>query len=422
MKRIISVLITLSLLLCLAACNAAEDGDDTRDTSASADMSAEQPDGTTERTVPESLKLGGVDISEYKIVYSQNPLASLYRSNRELVTQDTEYDKQTAEYLASLLKEYFGAELEVVRDGSAKSEREINIGRTNRGLAEQYTFSSDKEYIAELKNGRFELCGSTYSATYRAVDALLEHILSLNVTDAELENGFKKQGEANILVIGCIGDSLTNGSLPTGYTSSVDSAIRRDIVSYPAVLQRLMWKDCVVYNYGMGGRTMTENFNWEGSGNHAYNVCEQYTLCMQNAANIDLAIIMLGTNDANSYRLEQANKYIYTARFKNEFKSSCENIVNALKEKNSDMQILLANAPIAYSTNVKGNLDQYIRSYQQYTADELGLELIDFYTYTKENMVEADFPDKLHPSDEGYTSFAVGMSALIAPTVNEMLK
>lgn len=367
-----------------------------------------------------AIKLGGVSISEYRIVYAENPKAALYAKYKDVVIQDTEYDEQSAKHLAACIKEKLGIELDVVKDTeSEQTEHEINIGVTNRKLTigYEYRFKSDKSYIIEMKNGSLEVCGSSYGATFRAIDVLVEQIIQ----SGGLGKTFSKQGEANILILGCIGDSLTNGSKPWYYESSVADADRREIVSYPAVLQRLYWKDMVVYNYGQGGRTMTENFVVDGS-DYAYSKSSQYLPCMHKAAELDLVLIMLGTNDANSNNLSATGKNVSSAEFKSEFKQGCTNLVNALKDKNRDIHILILNSPVTYAGYIKTNLDLFVRRYQKNAAEELGLSLIDVYTYTKKNMSQDVFPDALHPTDEGYTILAEGIGTLIKPVVDEILK
>ena len=63
-----------------------------------------------------AIKLGEVNISEYRIVYAENPKAALYAKYKDVVVQDTEYDEQSAKYLAACIKDKLGIELDVVKD------------------------------------------------------------------------------------------------------------------------------------------------------------------------------------------------------------------------------------------------------------------------------------------------------------------
>ncbi len=412
-------MLALPLAFSLVACG---DGEDT-DTQTAEDSK----DSVVEPDVPASLTIGGADISEFKIIYAENPMKATYDKYSELVTQDTEYDKQSAERLAELIADTYGAELEVLKDtDTPKGEREINVGNTNRGLKATVNGSlvSDKDYIIKEANGSLAICGKTYGATWHAVEGFMAYCAESDTPAVSVASGFVKSGKADMLVVGCIGDSLTNGSSSEqgdaqGNIPRSDSQLRREIVSYPAVLGRIMWKTMSVYNYGLGGRTMTENFVWaDGSGDHAWNVCQYYQPCMDNAANIDLALVMLGTNDASSYRMEQAG-YRFGSAYKEKFIESCGNIVNDLKAKNADVTVLLLNCPYAYN-EFESNMSRYIRKYQQSAAEQLGLDLVDVYSVTK-TMDNSYYPDSLHPSDKGYTMLAEGINKLIAPTVEKLL-
>ena len=106
MKKLLAIIIAGILVISMVACNSVDEpaGDTT------------PPPATDETVEPKTLKINGVDISEYKIVYAKNPDSYKYVQAKTLVTQDTEYDEQSAKHLAELIKEHFGVELEVVKD------------------------------------------------------------------------------------------------------------------------------------------------------------------------------------------------------------------------------------------------------------------------------------------------------------------
>ena len=382
-------------------------------------------DGGDDKIIPTSLKINSSDISEYTIIYAYNPQRSTYAKYSSLVTQDTEYDKQTAENLAALIKQHFGVTVPVKRDGEQiQGGKEIIIGSTDRGLVDSVMngFSSVKDYNVRETNGNIVICGASYGATWHAAEDFMSAILAQNKQTAKISSGYMLTAKANMLVVGCIGDSLTNGSKPSNYTSSVSDSIRRDIVSYPAVLQRLAWKDMVVYNYGLGGRTMIENFVWtDGSGNHGWTSCQYYEPCMQNAPNIDLALLMLGTNDSNQTRAEAAGYNFGTTSYKNTFIAGCKSIVDQLRAKNPNMKIALLSCPVAFN-DFETNMMVYIRPYQKAAAQQLDLVYLDMYKATKENTSVSDYPDGLHPNDAGYTTYAELILGLVTPTVDAMLE
>ncbi len=420
MKKILAIILVLVLAMSIVACNdtvtpPVDDG------AGNTDNSGTPPTDI----VPTSLKIGGTDISEYTIIYAHNPQRATYQQYSTLVTQDTEYDKQTAENLAALIKTHFGATVSVARDEEKSAgAKEIIIGKTNRGLVDATlnTFTSVKDYCVRENSGKIVICGNSYGATWHAAEDFIASLLTQNAETATVDSGFFLNAKANMLVVGCIGDSLTNGSKPSGYTSSVSDGVRRDIVAYPAVLQRIAWKDMVVYNYGLGGRTMIENFVWtDGSGNHGWTSCQYYRTCMNNAANIDLTLIMLGTNDSNRTRAEAAGYNFGTNSYKTTFINSCKKIVDELKSKNPDMRIALLNCPMSYHS-FEDDMLVFIRPYQKAAAQQLGLDLLDMYKATLNNTDSSDYPDGLHPDDKGYTTYAQLVHGLITPIVDEMLK
>ena len=436
MKKAVSIVLVLVLLVlslascCIPGANDDQDVDGGSNDAGNTDNgntdNGDADDGEGEVIIPTSLKINSSDISEYTIIYAYNPDRDLYAKYSTLVTQDTEYDKQTAENLAALIKQHFGVTVPVKRDGEQiQGGKEIIIGSTDRGLVESVMngFSSVKDYNVRETNGNIVICGASYGATWHAAEDFISDVLAQNSDTAKVGTGYKLAAKAKMLVVGCIGDSLTNGSASGSSSSITNTDTRRKIVSYPAVLQRLEWKDMVVYNYGQGSRTMTENFIWQDKepGDHAWNKSIYYEPCMQNAANIDLALIMLGTNDANENRANLTGYAFGTSKYKNAFIQSCQNIVNDLRAKNPNMSVALLNCPEAPGHSFEMNMQLYIRTYQKAAAEKIGIPLLDMYSYTHENMTIADFPDNCHPSDAGYTKFAIGIDQLIKPIVDELL-
>jgi lysophospholipase L1-like esterase len=421
MKKLLAIIIAGILVISMVACSRVDEpaGDTT------------PPPATDETVEPKTLKINGVDISEYKIVYAKNPDAYKYIRAKSLVTQDTEYDEQSAKHLAELIKEHFGVELEVVKDSKDATDKEIIIGKTKRGLSGDaktaYESSNDKAMCVLEKDGKLMIAGASYGATWHAVEEFIAKCVATEGNTVNIESGYSFKGDANIVVVGCIGDSLTFGTKPTpNYNSKIDDGIRADIVPYPAVLQRLAWKDMVVYNYGKGGRTMTEGYMWDDDNNgtldtdHAWIKTAEHTACMKNAENFDLVLMMLGTNDANSGRAKAAG-FNFNSAHETAFINSCQKIVNELKAKNPNVRIALLNCPIAFRADIEDYAAGYIRKYQEHAAQQLGLDLLDMYTFTKNNTTAADYPDNLHPKDEGYTKYAEGIYSMITPIVNELL-
>jgi len=80
--------------------------------------------GEEENVYLETAKLNGVDIGEYKIVYS----------NTEL-----DYNLRAAEYIQAQILKKTGRTVEIVEDDTAESAYEIIVGQTNRSLSASLT-------------------------------------------------------------------------------------------------------------------------------------------------------------------------------------------------------------------------------------------------------------------------------------------
>ena len=424
MRRTVTLTLAILMLLLLVACNPASTGNNevtTGGATTTESTTAGTPDADN---TPKKLLINGVDISNYKIVYPENPMAATYKKYPDLVTQDTEYDKQTAEALALKIKDIFGVELQVVKDTDVPAGTyEISVGETNRE-ADKGSFSKltgDKAYVVKLmKNGNLFLRGATFTATWKSVDEFIDNVMLSEGSEINLPADYMISGTANMLVVGCVGDSLTYGAEPSNSGSTVAAADRQSIVPYPMVLQRIEWKNMVVYNYGHSGRTMIENFMVPNEGSRSYIDSSAYKRAMENAKNIDLMLIMLGTNDGNETRATQSNYVVSSTAFETKFIASCKNLVDNFRSKNADMNVVLLNAPNIYSDAYINNLNNYIRPYQKKAADQLGLTLLDMYTYTK-TIRPNYFPDKVHPKNEGYVKYAEGISTLLKSVVEGML-
>ena len=93
-------------------------------------------------TEPCTLTIGGVDVSNYRIVYGMNAekktFLTTHRDKMEIFWEDAlDAELQTANRLAKILKDKLGVSLPVVEDfESSPSEYEILIGLTDRQESE----------------------------------------------------------------------------------------------------------------------------------------------------------------------------------------------------------------------------------------------------------------------------------------------
>ncbi len=404
-KKTAALILAILMLIAVTACN--NNGNDTGTESSSDEEvstgSSESKETTavTPEVKPESISIAGNDISLYTIIYSENENKAEYAKYPDVITQDTEFDYATAVRLRDYIADTVGVTLDIALDtATEKGSYEINIGKTNRGLSERTLVgvTGVSGYAIREYNGVLSICGNSNGATYHAVDGF-EKRVSDSCAAGNAKINFSSEsnikGDAGLKVIACIGDSITYGS------TSTDPAL----LSYPAALGRMLWQDYYVYNFGRGRKTMSDSLD------EAYSKTEQYTDCMSKAETFDIALVMLGTNDANT---NKNGGSCSSKEFKDEYIASYGRLVTNLRDKNSDVNIILMNAPIAYADWIESGLRDYIRRYQKLATQKYETGFFDMYTYSSEQMgIEAYQTDNLHPNDKGYTKMAQGVCELI---------
>ena len=415
-------------------------------------VTEERTEDTEKAPVLSELKLAGNDLSEYQIVYAQNRDHAVYEdhvadavnyyrradSGKYPVTEetakyfqsliadtDTEFDRQTAEHLQRKLKEIFGTELPVVRDTERKKqEKEIHIGDTDAGLAEETlrTIRGDAGYAVRLAGQKLSLCGNTYGASYQAVEAWLSSLKEEKKSCVELGGDYRFSGQAELTVIACLGDSITYGSRSTDQD--------KGFFSYPAVLGRMLWKTCLVYNYGVPGTTMCDSV-LEMPEKWSYTRQSRYREdCLNAAADFDVALIMLGTNDAwgNPEKIPPDRRTENRTRV--DFIASCQKIAKDLREKNPDVKLCVMTSPATEGNTYSGGgevyLARYIRRWQRTAAEQSDSDIFEMGEFTAENLLpyredetQKDYHgDKLHPNDGGYAKIAGAVRAMLAEKYN----
>ncbi len=368
MKRLLILL--LSVLCCFLAISCSTENP--RDIKSSSEPSVTDT-LTTEVSKPiSSLTLAGNSLEGYTIVYAASP----YESLSQEMNLATDFDRQTAAKLQSLLKEYTGIELPIQKDSDrTETQKEIRIGKTDRmteGSLEEFG------YRISLDEGNLSICGDKYGVTWHAVDAFFSSLA--DGVDMKLEEGHLSEGTHPLTVIACIGDSITYGE-------------HNRMRSYPAFLGFLLWQDYTVINYGHPGATMRSDLGSPYTKTKAFSDCQ--------AAEADVYLLMLGTND--SYWDPQW-KEVDDERFFN----GCIEILNAVNpDKIAEVYIL--NCPVYYGSSkyaseqvrtLQGRLPSILTDLG-YTAG-----FFDMYAFTKDALPSSYFPDQLHPTPDGYRIIA----------------
>ena len=127
MKRLVSIVLLLAVILTFAACNASEDQNDSAVTTTATESEnittiydeQQKPDDAPEVVADPSI-VNGVSIAEYVIVYDAEGL---------------DYNKRAAEYIKAEIYARCGVELSMVDDSTAPAAHEIIVGETSRALS-----------------------------------------------------------------------------------------------------------------------------------------------------------------------------------------------------------------------------------------------------------------------------------------------
>lgn len=390
MKKLFCILLSaLMLASCMTGCNKTEE-------TTPAVTTEPAPAGPTSPMDEkyDSITIAGVALSEYTIVYAPDAYADAKRQYPNSFDYgETHYEKLIAEELAKIFKNMVGVDVKVVPDTEAETANEILIGLTNRKESTKYSNRNLYQYNLAVKGTKLVLEGASSAANYNSVEKLFAYFQSQGTKDVTVPAGYVSTGDADVITVGCIGDSITEGY---GCSSSA-------YCTYPAVMQRVLWKDYIIVNYGQSGKTMREDLA------DAYIKCPAYTRLKRGAKDIDIALIMLGTNDSNRDQNWNANS---TA----EFEKGYRNLLNLLKDANPDMQYVMMNCPVYGGNQQFGNAT--VRDLQKKLTTNLikegwNLSFFDMYTYSKDVITLRLFPDALHPGDKGYAMMGNGIAEKI---------
>ncbi len=413
MKKIVRYL-SLVLCICMLLCGCGQSGGNNEPSDSQAEENNATQDGSTEKgdnvSLIEQLTVDGIDISQYVILY---PRSSYYQAGKAVlkrIEQEYQYDKVTAQRVADLIYKLCGVELEVKMDTSVEEGKyEILIGSTNRSqsVVTGARLATQDDYVVKVQDGKLIIRGGTYGTTYHAVDALESYLGKQTDDSVNLPEGYSQNGTYHLTTICCIGDSITYGS------QSTDPIY----LSYPANLQRMLWTECVVYNYGKGGRTLRSDLKDENGNNPAWVLTAEHNNCMANETKYDYVLIMLGTNDSDrAAKYGCLGGYTWNEADDQKYIGDYLALVDKLKEKNSESVFVVMNCPISY--RVTSYDSTRVRTVQAKVAQMMKdrgdkVYFYDMYTYTSDNLGSVNFPDQLHPSDKGYALMADGVYAML---------
>lgn len=172
----------------------------------------------------------------------------------------------------------------------------------------------------------------------------------------------------------CVGNSITEG-----YGNSSQR------MAWPAQLERLLGDAYSVGNYGKSGYCMGKNTDW------SYWTTSNFTNAK--AANPDILIIALGTNDADPRRWDVTG---------GEFKQDYLDMIAEFRAGGRNPILFCTLAPPIFPTatsNQNRYIEQKLIPIVREIAAETNAYVLDYHTTMLNNA--AAFPDNVHPNDEG---------------------
>lgn len=338
---------------------------------------------------PVGMEIAGNDISKYTILWAPSEYAE-YRQLHGKYLPGMDFNEESAYRLQSLITELTGVELEVMDATNLQvGDYDILVGNVKR----QPVSLAEDDYQITVDGSRLEILGGTYGTTWHALDDL-EKMLRGQAADGNISIGadYRHSGTYHLLRIGMVGDSITQGN-----GSNTED---RGCLSYPMQLGRILWKECLVYNYGNAGKTMCNHWG------NAYIKCSTYQEALKGAAHLDVMTIMLGTNDAKS--MIDVDKG-YTENFDQQYYDSCKELMDSFSAKNSDLKYFLFNAPEYFGTNSRKQGLPYVHAVQLKTVDRLkadGFDVTHVDVYEMTRRMRNTFPDTVHPNSQGHLILA----------------
>ncbi len=416
--------------------------------------------------------IGKNPLTSYKIVYAQSPIhksvgsqtgKTVYGDLGDLLMGAAyDYDYQTALRLQNLLKEKFGVDLPVVEDAStAVGDCEILIGSTNRIQSQSAVIETlaAEEFVFDFIDGRLVICGGSYGATWHALDPLEARLEAIAGGQMNLQSIGSLSGVCDLILVAATGDSVLRGSqaIPDGSSATAESLSKKvgsaattvyieQFLSYPAVLQRILWKDYVFYNYGKGNASMLDhspNLEDPSSGPFYLNHTAKFRALVNHSNEentlFDLLILQLGGNDSAKVGST------WSAAKKSEFKAEMKKLIDEVLVGSPDAKILYMNVPhrAVSPSSTRAIQSAAMRAVQKELLGELKAEGYRLFHYDLASMMkqklstdptregidaetetelhrpyynivnEANSPDTTHPNHLGYYTIGSNLVPLM---------
>ena len=390
MKKLISVILSMIMLIALCACGSSENSsapaeDNSKPESAvdsSADESVDAPsDMSDTSSAPEYLPeptVNGVKLSEFVLVYKESNDCAQYKT---VLLELYDYIKST-----------YGIELKYRSERLAAAEHEIIVGlpATRLACSDYRTDYGYGGYKLVVKENNVIFASSYPNGSYFACQEFKKLLdSSEDITDTEVE------GSQEVIKVACVGDSITQG------INSVDKINK----IYPAYLQNMLGWNYFVLNAGLSG------YSTVNTDEYAYCKSAQYKDALGLVP--DVVIYALGTNDANPSPNQPYKNWDDPENNRAEkFLDSTRELLDSFYDVNPDCQVFLCYPASLFKVeNDQWNavpwaegIEKHVRPLLEQIVADYELPTVDFWQWSKDNSYV--FTDGLHPKDETYEPFA----------------
>ncbi len=202
--------------------------------------------------------------------------------------------------------------------------------------------------------------------------AIFLTILLLALSSLAISSNFLADTKSNNRNrVACIGDSITQ------------------ITNYPNELQTMLGANYLVKNFGVSGSTVLNSTFRPYIQQEAFKKAKEFLP--------DIVIVMLGTNDANTYNLPIIDQFV----------DDYKRLINQIQELATEPIIFIVKPPPIFYTGLdinNTNLQEAVIPRIEQVAKQLELPTIDVYA-SLINYPEY-FPDGVHPNNQGGKAIA----------------
>ena len=202
--------------------------------------------------------------------------------------------------------------------------------------------------------------------------AIFLTILLLALSSLAISSNFLADTKSNNRNrVACIGDSITQ------------------ITNYPNELQTMLGANYLVKNFGVSGSTVLNSTFRPYIQQEAFKKAKEFLP--------DIVIVMLGTNDANTYNLPIIDQFV----------DDYKRLINQIQELATEPIIFIVKPPPIFYKGLdinNTNLQEAVIPRIEQVAKQLELPTIDVYA-SLINYPEY-FPDGVHPNNQGGKAIA----------------